>query len=268
VSRQGEAGVSNSQSSNEQWWRDNLGGRHPMLRSGRTFLKHLPSDPRCKLCAGPFAGAGGVLMRAVGKGPWPRNPKYCSACFRNMERTRGGAEIECSLLFADVRDSTAMAERMGASEFRSVMDRFYGRAARVLVEHDAIVDKFVGDEVMGIFVPALAGERHAARAVAAAQALLSADGEEERPAPLPIGAGVHTGMAFVGTVGEAPHLELTALGDAVNVAARLASEAAAGEVLVTRVAAQAAAIDAGGLEQRELALKGKSKPTSVLVLHG
>jgi adenylate cyclase len=250
----------------ERWWRDNLAGRHRGLRLGRTLFRHLPREPRCKLCAAPFAGAGGLLMRPIGKVPWPRNPKYCASCFHNMERWRGGAEIECSLLFADVRGSTAMAERMRPSEMRALMDRFYTMASRILVDHDAIVDKFVGDEVIGIFVPALAGDRHAARAIAAARAVIAATGAAGDGPRLPVGAGVHSGVAFVGTVGELPKLELTAVGDAVNVTARLASVAGADEVLVTLVAARAAGLGEAGHERRDLELKGKSQPTPVLVL--
>jgi adenylate cyclase len=250
----------------EQWWRENLAGTHQGLRLGRAVLRRLPHDPRCKLCAAPFAGSGGMVMRAIGKGPWERNPKYCSSCFKNMEKHRGGAELESSFLFADVRGSTAMAEHMRPSEMRSLMDRFYATASRVLVEHDAIVDKFVGDEVVGIFVPALAGEHHAARAVAAARVLLGAIGGIGDGPPLPVGSGVHSGIAFVGTVGEAPKIELTAIGDAVNVAARLASVAGPNEILVSVVAARAAGIADDGLERRDLELKGKSEPTAVLVL--
>jgi adenylate cyclase len=205
-------------------------------------------------------------MRAVGKRPWPRNPKYCSSCFRNMEMARGGTELECTLLFADVRGSTAMAEGMRPSEMRALMDRFFATASRILVEHDGIVDKFVGDEVIGIFVSGLGGERHAARAIAAARTLLAATGVAGGGPRLPVGAGVHTGVAFVGTVGELPKLELTAMGDAVNVAARLASVAGADEILVSLAAARAATLIEDGLERRDLELKGKSEPTPVLVL--
>lgn len=250
----------------ERWWRDNLAGRHRGLRLGRTLFRRLPHEPRCKLCAAPFAGPGSLLMRPIGKVPWPRNPKYCASCFHNMERWRGGTELECSLLFADVRGSTAMAEQMRPSEMRALMDRFYTTASRVLVDHDAIVDKFVGDEVIGIFVPALAGDRHAARGIAAARAVLAATSAAGDGPRLPVGAGVHTGVAFVGTVGEPPKLELTAVGDAVNVTARLASVAGADEVLVTLSAARAAGLGEAGLERRDLALKGKSQPTPVLVL--
>ena len=202
-------------------------------------------------------------MRRLGKGPWPKNPKFCSSCFLEISRHRGGAEVDCSLLFADVRGSTALAEGMRPTEFRAVMRRFFETAGHVLIEHDAIVDKFVGDEVIGIFVPALAGERHAARAIAAARALIAATASW-----VPVGAGVHTGIAFVGTVGDGDDTDLTAMGDPVNVTARLASAAGAGEVLVTADAARAAVLDLTGIEHRQLILRGRSEPTEVVVLHG
>jgi adenylate cyclase len=146
------------------------------------------------------------------------------------------------------------------------MDRFFDTAARVLVEHDAIVDRFVGDQAIGIFVPALTGSNHAGRAVQAAQALIAATGHDEGTPWVPVGAGVHTGIAFVGSVGTGAHVDLTALGDTVNVAARLSSSAGAGEVLVTIDAALAAGLDPTGHEHRDLLLKGRTAPTSVVVL--
>jgi adenylate cyclase len=146
------------------------------------------------------------------------------------------------------------------------MDRFFQTASRVLIDHDAVVDKFAGDEVIGIFIPALTGELHALRAIEAGRALLSATGNDTDAPWVRVGAGVNTGVAFVGAVGEGDLVELTALGDPVNVAARLASEAAAGELLVTAAAAASAHLTDGGLEHRSLALKGKSELTDVVVL--
>jgi adenylate cyclase len=205
-------------------------------------------------------------MRLIGKGPWPKNPKYCGSCFKQLTQHHGGAEIECSLLFADVRGSTQLAEGMRPADFRGLMERFFDTAAEVLVDHDAIVDKFVGDEVIGIFVPALTRELHAARAIQAARALMTATGNTSANPWVPIGAGVQTGTAFVGSIGSGPHAELTAMGDPVNVAARLAATAGAGEILVTTEAAEAARMDVAGLERRDLALKGKSHATAVLVI--
>src|SRR5512141_3527961 len=118
------------------------GGR---LRRGRRFLAMLPSSPRCKLCASPFKAPIGPVMRLFGKGPWPKNPKYCSACFSQLVRYHVGAEVQCSLLFADVRGSTPLAETMRPAAFTELMNRFFETAAEVLVNNEAIVDKFVGD---------------------------------------------------------------------------------------------------------------------------
>jgi adenylate cyclase len=243
-----------------------LMGTNRGLRFGRHVFRALPSSAHCKLCASPLHGAWGAALSVIGKGPWPKNPKYCSWCFKDMVRRRDGAEIPCSLLFADVRGSTELAEGMSPSEFRGLMDRFFSTASEVLVDHDAVVDKFVGDEVIAIFIPGLAGELHAARAIAAGRALLTATGNSMSDPWVSIGAGVNTGIAYVGAVGSDDQAEFTAMGDPVNITARLASVAGAGELLVTAAAAQAAHLDEANLEHRQLALKGKSVPTEVVVL--
>lgn len=204
-------------------------------------------------------------MPLLGRRRWPRNPKYCSGCFGMLSTHHGGAEVECSLLFADVRGSTSLAEKLSSMEFTRLMSRFYDTAVSVLIDFDAFVDKFVGDEIIGIFVPAMAGADHAERAVTAAQVLLRRAGYPDQPW-IPIGAGVNTGLAYVGSIGSANDTELTAMGDVVNTTARLATEAAAGELLVSDVAARKARLATKGLERRSLILKGKSEPTPVLVL--
>ena len=252
----------------EAIWRGILMGTDHRYKDGYALFSRLPGSPRCRMCSAPFKGPGSVVARRMGRHPWPKNPAYCNTCFAMLEHQHGGAEIDCSLLFADVRGSTTMAENMSASEFRHLLDRFYETAARVLFANDAILDKFVGDEVVAIFVPALTGDRHANRAIAAARALLTATGHGEPDGPwLPIGIGVHTGNAYVGAVGEPPSTTLTALGDTVNVAARLASAAGAGEILVSEDAARGAALEAGSAERRDLQLKGKTVHVPVLVLN-
>lgn len=206
-------------------------------------------------------------MRWRGHGRWAKNPKYCTYCFHVLRESHGGAEIECSLLFADVRGSTALAEQMSPKEFNQRMGRFYDTAAAVLVDHEAIVDKFVGDEIIGIFVPAIAGEAHSRRAVDAARALLHGTGHGTSGGPwIPIGVGVNSGTAYVGSIGQENDTELTAMGDVVNTTARLASAAAGGEILVTVAAADGAGISTDGIERRSLPLKGKAESTDVFVL--
>lgn len=250
----------------EAFWRDFLTRGDAAERRVRRIFARLPNGPRCKLCAAPFAGVGAPLMRMIGKRPSDKNPDMCNSCFSFLASHHGGAEIECSFLFADVRGSTALAEGMSATQFRGLLDRFYATATAVVFEHDGSVDKFVGDELVAIFFPLLSGERHAARTVEAARALLVATGHADPAGPwLPLGAGVHTGPAWVGAVGDEAHTELTALGDTVNTTARLASVATAGEILVTVAAANSAGLDPT-LERRSLELKGKEASTEVVVL--
>ncbi len=231
----------------------------------RRISRAIPSDPRCKLCDTPF-GPPGNIMRYIGFGPSSLNRRICSGCIHALEKRPGGAEIALSLMFADVRSSTQLAERMGSEEFSELMARFYGAAATAVDRYDGIVDKFVGDEVVALFIPGFAGDDHAADALSSARDLLVATGHLEVTPWLPVGAGIHTGVAYVGVIGEGDARDFTALGDAVNTAARLASSAAAGEILVSRTAAEAAAVDTKGLGSRTLDLHGVSESVDVWVM--
>jgi adenylate cyclase len=253
-------------------WRAVLLGNDPVLARHRRLMQLMPGGPRCHFCGAPFGGLGAPLARLMGSPRWERNPNYCARCFMILDQQRGGAEIPCSLLFADIRGSTSLAEGMRPTDFRAVVQRFYEAAADALFRHDAILDKFVGDEVMAIFIPALTGDLHAAKAVDTGRDLLAATGYGTAAGPwVPIGVGVASGLSFVGSVAQPPATTFTALGDVVNVAARLASAAGSGEMLVTTEALEASKIgpaQTGGLERRELALKGKAEPVSVVVFGG
>ena len=173
------------------------------------------------------------------------------------------------MLFADVRGSTSLAEQMSALDFSRLMNRFYTVASNVLIKTDALVDRLIGDEVIGLYIPGFAGQDHPRRAIEAAQELLELTGHRDAKGPwLPVGVGVHTGPAFVGVVGgnEDNPSDFTALGDNVNVTSRLASQAGPGEILISAAAYEAAGLELGELEQRELELKGKSGKTDVRVL--
>ena len=253
-------------SGDEAFWREFLTRGDPMERRARRIFRLLPHGPRCKLCAAPFAGAAAPLMRAINKRPALKNPTICNACFDYMEQHHGGAEIDASYLFADIRGSTSLAERLPPAEYRALIDRFYATASKVVFDHDGGVDKFVGDEIVAFYFPLMAGPQHALAAVNTGLALLRATGHEDPGGPwVPVGVGVSTGMAWVGAVGDEKRTDLTALGDTVNVAARLGSAAKAGELLLTVEAASAAGLDPS-LERHSLELKGKSSPTEVVSL--
>jgi adenylate cyclase len=259
----------------EEEWGALLSGTHPHLQD-KSPLRFIPSNPRCKLCSAPFGRPGAFVLRRYGYTPWEKNPRICGRCFKNIgaaakmcptsEDDRGvnGAEVELTMLFADVRGSSKLARQMPTREFTRLMNRFYSVSKDVLVEADAIIEKFVGDAVVALFLPFMTGPGHARRGVDAAEALLLATGHGGGEPWVPLGAGVHTGTAFVGIVGSKSSSDFTALGDPVNIAAHLASQAAAGEILVTDAAAEAAGMTQDDLERRHVSLKGH--PVDALVL--
>ncbi len=250
--------ASSSGAHDEGFWREFLTSGAPRERRVRGILKHVPSDPRCRLCAAPFAGAGAPVMRLIGKRRSDRNPNLCQRCYGFLTSHHGGAEIDVTMLFADIRGSTALAEGMSTADFRRFLDRFYTTASEVVFAHDGMVDKFVGDELVAMFFPLMTGDRHAIEGVDAARDLLLATGHAKPAGPwVRLGAGVHTARTWVGAVGHGSRVELTAVGDAVNTTARLASLASAGEIIVTVEAATAAALDLGSLERQRLEIRGK-----------
>ncbi len=250
---------------NTDQWRALLTGEDQSLHEVRRIWRHVPAAPRCKVCASPTQGLGGAVARLLWHGPMRENPLLCKACFGQLSKFPGGAEVEISVVFADVRGSTGLAERTTASEFRGLIQAYYRTAATAVDAHDGIVDKFLGDGVMALFIPVISGENHAGRAIEAGRAILAAverDGLTRKG--LMVGAAVHTGEAFVGVVGGDEKLDFTALGDTVNIAARLGSIAGPGELLVSRAAWDRAGLGAP-TGAREVEIAGRTGSLEVVV---
>ena len=249
----------------ERAWREILTGEARGLKTIRTLVGRIPGAPRCKLCLAPLRPPGSIVLRPVGFGPSKLNRRLCRACFRSVGKHPGGAEVEISLLFADIRGSTGLAEHMSAHDFSGLVARFYGTAAKVVDSSNGIVDKFVGDEVVALFIPAFAGDDHAAKAVHAAKELMRETGNDGDEPWVPVGAAVHTGVPYVGRVGEGDACDFTAVGDAVNTTARLAASAGVGEILVSAAAVRASDLDTSQLEMRTLELRGRDEAAEVWV---
>jgi len=231
----------------------------------RHILRVLPRDPRCKFCNAPFQGIGGILVRVLfGKRRSALNPRYCNLCEMASSEFPGGAEVPMSMLFIDVRGSTALSETMSATEFSQLINRFYKEATRIIVNEDGLVEKLAGDSVAAFWGAGFAGSDYVQRTIHVAQSLLRAM-ERQRIA---VGIGVHAGVAYFGAMGTADGLtEISAIGEEVNLTARLASKAAAGEIIVSEQALVSAGIDGSKLESRSLELKGISQPVTARVMH-
>ena len=254
----------------EEVWRTYLTtGKHVRERRYRQIFRLLPGNPRCNGCYAPFQGAGSTVARMIyGRRPSRLNPQLCNVCDVFAQKYQGGAEIELSLLFVDVRGSTALAEGMNPTEFSQLINRFYQTATQVMVHTDALIDKIIGDQVAGMYVPGFAGQQHPRRAIEAARDILRETGYGNGAKPwISLGAGVHTGTAFVGSLGSENGVsDITVLGDTPNTAARLSTSAGTGEILISEAAYQAAGLDSEDLEKRELQLKGKREPVNVWVM--
>ncbi|MGO9857162.1 MAG: adenylate/guanylate cyclase domain-containing protein [Acidimicrobiales bacterium] len=232
-------------------------GYEPLKIAQRLF-RHLPRDPRCKLCQNPFAGVGGSLLGLFGRKPSRKNPNVCQYCFDHLPT--GGIEIDIGVVFADVRASTSLAEQSTATEFAQRLNHFYATATKVLIRNDGIVDKLIGDEVMGLFIKGVAGPDYRRKAAVSALDLATTVTE------LPIGVAANAGTAFVGNVGSGSVLDFTALGDAVNVGARLQAHATPSEVVLAHDLYALISAEYPGARSERLSIRGRQEPVDIDVL--
>ena len=171
----------------------------------------------------------------------------------------GGRRQIVSVLHADVRGYSTVAEQLEPERVMGLLLKYHGAAVEALRSEGATVDRFIGDAVLALWNAPSTQAEHARLAVRGGLALLAAAasvGSELR-----YGVGVHTGPAVVGNLGSDQLMNYTAVGDTVNIAARLQSGAAAGDLVCS--AATLAAAGAGIHRPRSVALavKGRSRPS-------
>ena len=153
-----------------------------------------------------------------------------------------------------------MGEQSTATEFAERLNRFYKTATHVLIHHDGLVDKLIGDEVMALFLPGVAGADYRRKAALAALDLATAVDD------LPIGVAASAGIAYVGNVGSGTVLDFTALGDAVNIGARLQSHASPGEVVLASDLYSLVAADHPVARSERVEVRGRDEPVDVHVV--
>jgi adenylate cyclase len=150
-------------------------------------------------------------------------------------------ELEATVVFSDIRGFSSLAERLPPREVAEVVGRHLQAMVEVVTAHGGVLDKFAGDAVMAVFGAPRPAADHARRALACAaamqrrqRALNQVAGHAVLPA-FQIGVGLNTGTVIAGTLGGPGRLDYTVLGDAVNIAQRLQSEAVGGEILASAI---------------------------------
>jgi adenylate cyclase len=225
----------------------------------------------------PIRGPLALPFRAVGITQSKMNPNICTICersFRYVKKERH-VSINATILFADIRGYTDLTERMDQAAVTELVSTFQGSCAEAIWAHDGIVNKQMGDGLMAIFNFPIKNERHASAAVAAAIEIqkscksaldrLAAGSSDLLRSRLGVGVGVHTGTVEIGEFSTF-RSDFTAIGSPVNMAARLESEAAAGEIVVSPEVATDVAEHLIGASTRIATLKGFEEPVTVHVL--
>ena len=222
---------------------------------------------QCSICGTMLAGALSAVYRTFGIRRSPRNPNICTRCSTHVEE---GRMVEITVLFADLSSFTELTQNLGAEKTHQVVDTFLRMATNVLVKQGAFIDKYLGDAVMALFNVPVRYPDHARRAVAAATELMIALKTLGVDFGLDLDAsiGIATGFARVGRLGSDDSKDYTAIGDVVNLAARLQSKADAGEVLISEASYQKHPEEFPDARAERVMLKGFREPINAYRLHG
>jgi adenylate cyclase len=266
---------------NEKLWNLLFSIGHPDLLAKQKRYQKEGRAPRCKLCLAPFGDVPASGWSDEQPGPSHRNPRYCSLCDGFIRSNPGGAKVKMALVFADVRNSTKLAEELPLEEYVSLLNAFYRSTTQIFIETDGFMMDIVGDEVFALYPPGFSGvsdedatlndseviaERTATaarKALGAAKKLVHA--RSTLPSNLSFGTAVHMGEVYIGTVRGAEEgiFDVRVWGAEVNKAARLCALAGPGEALVSESTLAIAGFDQASSDRRTVELKGFSKPISV-----
>jgi adenylate cyclase len=203
------------------------------------------------------------------------SPNLCTLCetmFQMLMKTKR-LQISATVLFADVRGYTGLSEALDATEMAELLDDFYELCSAPIWDRDGIVIKLIGDAVFALYNFPIAQDDHARMAVMSAvemQARCTALNESRTAAghersELGVGIGIHTGSVTIGEIGQYCK-DFTAIGEVVNVAARLQGVARPGEVLMSATVHDQVADLYPEAVQRSYTLKGVSKPVRAYAL--
>src|SRR5215831_8550673 len=230
----------------------------------------LPTGARfCLACGQPVQAPDTVQRRPTA--PVAYTPKHLAERILTSRSALEGERKQVTVLFCDLTNSTALAERLGPEAMHTVLNRFFELALAEVHRYEGTINQFLGDGFMALFGAPVAHEDHARRAVLAALGLQeklhqegvdagSLSGGTEHAPPLSVRMGLNTGLVVVGSIGDNLRMDYTAVGDTTNLAARLQQLAEPGAILLSETTARLVRSEVR-LEALEPAyVKGKTEP--------
>jgi adenylate cyclase len=270
---------------NEDLWRLLFATGHPDLIAKQKRFQKQGIPPRCRLCMAPFGELPASGWADDHPGPSNRNPRFCSLCDHFIRANPGGASVIMTLVFVDVRGSTALSEKLELEEYVRRINDFYRRTTTVFVETDGFMMDVVGDEVFALYPAGFSGvsasdsevaeqDLPRVRTVTAARKALGAArrlveiAKNSSADELAFGVSVHTAPVYVGTIRGAEEgiSDVRVWGVEVNKAARMCAQSGPGEALLSSELCAAAGLSMTDLPERTLEFKGISRPVSAHVL--
>lgn len=189
----------------------------------------------------------------------------------NIEK--GGKLCEITMLVSDIRGFTAMSEKKKPEDIVAMLNEYFEVMVDILFKHEGTLDKFVGDEIIGLFGAALEVKDAPMKAVRCALEMQRALTEfnasrAEHDEPIRVGIGINTGMVVTGAIGSSQALQITAIGDAMNTASRLQSVAKAGEILISEQTLRALAERVNAIALAPVEVKGKREKIRIFNVVG
>jgi adenylate cyclase len=196
-------------------------------------------------------------------------PEVADMIAANPQIRLGGLNQKVSVMFADIRGFTQFSERTEPARVVEVLNEYFTRVTDVILDHGGMIDKYIGDAVMALFGAPIAKANDAENAVRSAIQIQRLLAEMNRDAAargwpeLVVGIGINTGVVTAGNIGSPRRLEYTVVGDAVNIASRLMTNAAGGQILISQPTAE----ELGGqfelIKLRARRLRGRSEPVQL-----
>lgn len=223
----------------------------------------------CPMCGHAQPAPGVALLSPRFTSPLAYTPRHLAQRILTTRSALEGEHKRVTVLFCDIIGSMLLADRLGREEMHDLLQRFFDVALEEIHRYEGTINQFLGDGFMALFGAPLALEHHERQALQAAVAIREhvraelGGLSELAGTSFAVRMGVNTGLVVVGKIGDNLRMDYTAIGDTTNVAARLESLAASGEILISETTWERVRDLVEARPRGPLLLKGKAEPVTV-----